>query len=238
MAYQRFLFALKITTLRQNIRRESEVRKWRGKITWMGQAVGVCFSAGFSNRNKSFKNQHTRRDGIRRSKDAPSIIGRNLFAHFHPSEDSSVFHPIPNLLSHLRLRIMHISRWPRRGNMDGIFILSLRRSAQFSKTSGKDERGSGGRDETACDEIEGGFHSCGLTQREGQWSWMSLRWSFCYTFIYLSKRSKTHRLAQAFVSRKKISFCSSHQIGIPRSFLIYWIYLSLNTWINKVSLMV
>lgn len=141
MVYQRFLFALKITTLRQNIRCESEVR-WRGgEIAWMGQAVGVCFSTGFSNRNKSFKNQHTRRGGVRRSKDSPSIIGRNLFAHFHPSEDSSVFHPIPNLLSRLRLRIMHISRWPRRGSMDGIFILSLRRSARFSKTSGKDERG-------------------------------------------------------------------------------------------------
>jgi len=124
---QRFLFALKITTLRQNIRRESEVR-WR-KIAWMERAVRVCFSVGFSNRNKSFKNQHTRRGGVRRSKGAPSIIGRNLFAHFHPSEDFSVFHPISNDLLHLRLRIMHISRWSRRGSVDGIFILSLRRSA-------------------------------------------------------------------------------------------------------------
>jgi len=111
----------------------------------MEQAVRVCFSVGFSNRNKSFKNQHTRRGGVRRSKGAPSIIGRNLFAHFHPSEDSSVFHPISNDLLRLRLRIMHISRWSRRGSMDGIFILSLRRSARFSKTSGKDERGPGGR---------------------------------------------------------------------------------------------
>lgn len=42
--------------------------------------------------------------------------------------------------------------------MDGIFILSLRCSARFSKTSRKDERGPAeGDDETACDEIEGGF---------------------------------------------------------------------------------
>lgn len=107
------------------------------------QSRSFLLSAGFSNRNKSFKNQHTRRDAVRRSKDASSIIGRNLFAHLHLSSEDSFGLPSdlkPPLL-HLRLRIMHISRWPRRGNMDGIFILSPWSSTRFSKTSGRDERG-------------------------------------------------------------------------------------------------
>lgn len=85
----------------------------------------LLLSAGFSNRNKSFKNQHTRRSGVRRSKGAPSIIGRNLFAHLCPSPlllQRFLRSSTPPL--RLRLRIMHILRWPRWGNMDGIFILS------------------------------------------------------------------------------------------------------------------
>lgn len=67
---------------------------------------------------------------------------------------------------------------------------------------GRAGRGGGwqGDDETACDEIEGGFHSCGLTQRKRKWIRMSLR---CYTFIYLFERGETRRLTQTFVSKKE-----------------------------------
>lgn len=55
---------------------------------------------------------------------------------------------------------------------------------------------------------------------------MSLRW---YTFIYLSERSETRRLARVFVSGKINFLLSLPLIDIPESFFIYWIYLSLNT---------
>jgi len=171
----------------------------------MEQAVRVCFSVGFSNRNKSFKNQHTRRGGVRRSKGAPSIIGRNLFAHFHPSEDSSVFRPISNDLLRLRLRIMHISRWARRGSMDGIFILSLRRSARFS-TSGKDERGPGRGGRTA-------------TRLRWDWGWFPFVRShaarevvepdvFTLLHFYLSiwKKRNSRTGACIYQQKKKFSF--------------------------------
>lgn len=58
-------------------------------------------SAGFSNRNKSFKNQHTRRAGVRRSKGAPSIIGRNLFVHPPPPRIPPVLSLPPSLFPSL-----------------------------------------------------------------------------------------------------------------------------------------
>lgn len=93
--------------------------------------------------------------------------------------------------------------------MDGIFILSLRRSARYSRGgSGRDERGMGkGRDETAGDEIEGGFHPYGLTQRES-----GMRpdvFALRYAFIYLPERLNSQNDADILSverGRKKLFF--------------------------------
>lgn len=89
--------------------------------------------------------------------------------------------------------------------MDGIFILSLRRSARFSKTK-RDERRFGGGRETATrpPAMRLRVVSIRAVSRSERGSEAGCLYvGRCYTFIYLSERGKTHGLAQPRLSVEK-----------------------------------
>jgi len=77
--------------------------------------------------------------------------------------------------------------------MDGIFILSLRRSARFLETSGKDERGPAGMEGmTRPPAMRLRVVSIRAVSRNQRGSGTGCLYVFyCYTFIYLFERSET-----------------------------------------------
>lgn len=175
-------------------------------MAWVG--VGnrsFLLSAGFSNRNKSFKNQHTRRDGVRRSKDAPSIIGRNLFAHLHlssPSKIPPVFHPTSNRPSCAFVWGLCTFHGGRDGETWMAYLFCLLEAQRDSR-----RRAEGMNDATVSNEIEGGFHPCGLTQREGGGAGCLCLMLQFYLFIL---KSKTRGTIQKSVSGRRNFFSTSN----------------------------
>lgn len=154
----------------------------------VGSRGVFLLSASFSNRNKSFKNQHTRRGGVRRSKDAPSIIGRNLFAHlfpFPPTKVPPVFHPISNRPSYAFVWGLCIFHGGRDGETWMAYLFCL---LEAQRNSRRRAEGMNGDDETpsAMRSRVVSTRAVSRSERVTRRCWMSLP---TILFIYLERRN-------------------------------------------------